>query len=68
MDLSLSEEHKMIRDMARDFAQREIGPIAAEIDVEGRFPTETIKKMGELGFMGVEIPEEYGGTGMDTLS
>jgi alkylation response protein AidB-like acyl-CoA dehydrogenase len=68
MDLSLSEEHKMIRDMARDFAQREIAPIAAEIDAEGRFPTETIKKMGELGFMGVEIPEEYGGTGMDTLS
>ena len=68
MDLSLSEEHKMIRDLARDFAQREIAPIAAEIDAEGRFPTETIKKMGELGFMGVEIPEEYGGTGMDTLS
>lgn len=68
MDLRLTEEHKMIRDMARDFAEKEIAPIAAEIDAEGRFPTETIKKMGELGFMGVEIPEEYGGTGMDTLS
>jgi alkylation response protein AidB-like acyl-CoA dehydrogenase len=68
MDLKLSEEHKMIQDMARDFAQKELAPIAAEIDEAGRFPTETVKKMGELGFMGIEIPEEYGGTGMDTLS
>jgi alkylation response protein AidB-like acyl-CoA dehydrogenase len=68
MDLELTEEHRMIRDMARDFAQKEIVPIAAEIDEEGRFPTETVKKMGELGFMGIEIPEDYGGTGMDTLS
>ena len=68
MDLTLTEEHKMIRDMARDFAQKEIAPIAAEIDEEGRFPAETVKKMGELGFMGIEIPEKYGGTGMDTLS
>jgi alkylation response protein AidB-like acyl-CoA dehydrogenase len=68
MDLKLSEEHKLIQDMARDFAQKEIASIAADIDVEGRFPTATVKKMGELGFMGIEIPEEWGGTGMDTLS
>jgi alkylation response protein AidB-like acyl-CoA dehydrogenase len=68
MDLKLTEEHKMIRDMARDFAQKEIVPIAARIDEEATFPTETVKKMGELGFMGIEIPEEYGGTGMDALS
>jgi alkylation response protein AidB-like acyl-CoA dehydrogenase len=68
MDLRLTEEHKLLRDMARDFAQKEIAPIAPEIDEEGRFPSETIKKMGELGFMGIEIPEEWGGTGMDTLS
>ena len=68
MDHILNEEHKMIRDMARDFAQSEIAPIAAEIDESAAFPTETVKKMGELGFMGIEIPEEYGGTGMDTLS
>ena len=68
MDLKLSEEHKMLQDMARDFAQKEIAPLAAEIDEAARFPTETVKKMGELGFMGIEIPEEYGGTGMDTLS
>lgn len=68
MDFALTQEHRMIRDMAREFAQKEIAPIAAEIDIEGRFPVETVRKMGELGFMGVEIPEEYGGTGMDTLS
>jgi alkylation response protein AidB-like acyl-CoA dehydrogenase len=68
MDLRLTEEHRMIRDMARDFAQKEIAPIAAQLDEEARFPAETVKKMGELGFMGIEIPEEYDGTGMDTLS
>jgi alkylation response protein AidB-like acyl-CoA dehydrogenase len=68
MDLKLTEEQSMIRDMARDFAQKEIAPIAAEIDEAGCFPTQTIGKMGELGFMGIEIPEEYGGTGMDALS
>ncbi len=68
MDLKLTEEHRMIRDMARDFAQKEIAPIAAQFDEEARFPEETVKKMGELGFMGIEIPEEYEGTGMDTLS
>jgi alkylation response protein AidB-like acyl-CoA dehydrogenase len=68
MDLKLSEEHKMIQDMARDFAQKEIAPIAAEIDEAGRFPSSTVKKMGDLGFMGIEVPEEYGGTGLDTLA
>ena len=68
MDLHLTAEHKMIQDMARDFAHKEIAPIAAQIDETASFPTETVKKMGELGFMGIEIPEEYGGTGMDTLS
>src|SRR5512135_2492436 len=64
---SLSEEHKMIRDAARDFAQKEIVPIAAEFDESGEFPYETIKKMGGMGLMGIEVPEEYGGAGMDTL-
>jgi alkylation response protein AidB-like acyl-CoA dehydrogenase len=67
VDLKLSEEHKLIQDMARDFAQKEIAPIAAEIDEAGRFPAETVQKMGHLGFLGIEVPEEYGGTGMDTL-
>ncbi len=64
----LSEEHKMLRDAARDFAQKEIAPIAAEFDESGEFPYTTIKKMGELGFMGIEVPEQYGGAGMDSLS
>ena len=68
MDLKLTEEHKLLQDMARDFGQKEIAPIAAEIDEAGRFPTATVQKMGGLGFMGIEIPEEWGGTGMDTLS
>ncbi len=64
----LTEEHEMIRQAARDFAQKEIVPIAAEFDESGDFPVETIKQMGAMGFMGIEIPEEYGGAGMDTLS
>src|SRR4030066_1819547 len=58
----------MIRQAARDFAQKEIAPIAAEFDESGDFPHQTIKKMGEMGFMGIEVPEEYGGAGMDTLA
>ena len=66
--LILTDEHEMIRREARRFAQEEIAPIAAEFDETGDFPSETIKKMGEMGFMGIEIPEAYGGAGMDTLS
>jgi alkylation response protein AidB-like acyl-CoA dehydrogenase len=64
----LSEEHKMIRAAARDFANKEIAPIAAAFDETGDFPCETIKKMGAMGFMGIEVPEEYGGAGMDTMA
>lgn len=64
----LTEEHEMIRDAARDFAQKEIAPIAEEFDHSGEFPLATIKKMGQMGFMGVEVPEVYGGAGMDTLA
>jgi alkylation response protein AidB-like acyl-CoA dehydrogenase len=63
-----TDEHKMIQNAARDFAQKEIVPIAAEFDESGNFPLETIKKMGQMGFMGIEIAEEYGGAEMDTLS
>jgi alkylation response protein AidB-like acyl-CoA dehydrogenase len=66
--LFLTDEHKMIRQAARDFAEKEIAPVAAEYDESGEFPVETIKKMGEMGFMGIEVPEEYGGAGMDTLA
>lgn len=64
----LTEEHDMIQQAARDFAQKEIVPIAAEFDESGEFPMETIKKMGQMGFMGIEMPEKYGGAGMDTLA
>jgi alkylation response protein AidB-like acyl-CoA dehydrogenase len=64
----LTDEQKMIRQAARDFAQKEIAPIAAEFDETGDFPYKTIMKMGEMGFMGIESPEEYGGAGMDTMA
>jgi alkylation response protein AidB-like acyl-CoA dehydrogenase len=63
-----TQEHEMIRQTARDFAQKEIVPIAAAYDESGDFPSKTIKKMGEMGFMAVEVPEEYGGAGMDALA
>jgi len=68
MDFRLTEEQQMIRDAARDFAQAEIVPIAAEYDASGEFPADTIRKMGELGLMGIEVPPEYGGAGMDSIS
>jgi butyryl-CoA dehydrogenase len=68
MDFKLSKEHEMLRQMYRDFAQNEIKPIAAEIDEEERFPWETVKKMGQLGMMGVYFPKEYGGAGADVLA
>jgi alkylation response protein AidB-like acyl-CoA dehydrogenase len=64
----ITEEHEMIQEAARDFAQNAIAPIAAAYDESGDFPLETIKQMGALGFMGIEIPEQYGGVGMDTLA
>jgi len=64
----LTEEQRMMRDMVRKLAQNEIAPRAAEIDRTHRFPRENIKKMSELGLMGVPIPEEYGGAGCDFLS
>jgi alkylation response protein AidB-like acyl-CoA dehydrogenase len=67
MDFSFTEEQLMIQEAARDFAQREIAPIAAECDASGRFPETTIRKAGELGFMGVEVPEQYGGAGLDSI-
>ncbi|NCF59768.1 MAG: acyl-CoA dehydrogenase [Gammaproteobacteria bacterium] len=68
MDFSLTEDQQMIRDAAREFAQNEIAPVAAEFDRSGEFPVDTIKAAAELGFMGIEIPEEYGGSGLDPVS
>ncbi len=68
MDFEFSDEQLMIRDLARDFAQNEIAPIAAKIDETGEFPFETVKKMGELGLMGLQVSAEYGGAGADAVS
>ncbi|MCB1184260.1 acyl-CoA dehydrogenase [bacterium] len=67
MIFELNEQQRMIRDMARDFAQREIAPVAAALDHEERFPHDIVQKMGELGFMGMNVPEEFGGAGLDTI-
>ena len=63
MDFELTEEQKMLKTMAQDFATKELEPIAAQIDEEARFPAESIKKIGELGLTGIGFPEEYGGSG-----
>ena len=68
MNFELSEEHKMIRDAARDFAQNELLPGVIERDENQAFPHQQIKKMSELGFMGMMVSPEYGGGGMDTVS
>ncbi|RXG24731.1 acyl-CoA dehydrogenase [Leeuwenhoekiella aequorea] len=68
MDFSLSEEHIMIRDAAREFAQNELLPGVIERDEKQHFPTELIKKMGDMGFLGMMAPTEFGGGGMDTIS
>ena len=68
MDFRLSKEQEMLRQMFRDFCQNEVKPIAAEVDENERFPWETVKKMGELGLMGIYFPKEYGGGGADVLS
>ncbi len=64
----LNENQKMIRQMARDFANSKIAPIAAEIDATAKFPEATVKEMGDLGFLGLSVPEEYGGVGADITS
>ena len=68
MDFSLTEEHLMIRDAARDFAQTELLPGVIERDNAQTFPDELVRKMGELGFMGIMVDPKYGGSGMDAFS
>ena len=68
MDFNLTEEHLMVRDAARDFAQTELLPGVIERDEQQHFPDELVKKMGALGFMGVMVDPKYGGSGMDTVS
>jgi butyryl-CoA dehydrogenase len=68
MNFDFSEEHLLVRDAARTFADSAVAPIAGEIDQTGEFPREVFREAGELGFAGVAVPEEYGGAGMDTLA
>jgi alkylation response protein AidB-like acyl-CoA dehydrogenase len=68
MDFNLTEEHLMIRDAARDFAQTELLPGVIERDNKQEFPNELVKKMGDLGFLGIMVDPKYGGSGMDTFS
>ncbi len=66
--ISLPETHEMLRDTCRQFAEGELWPVAAKVDKESFYPEEQIKQMGELGLMGINTPEELGGTGLDTLA
>lgn len=68
LDMLLSEEHRMVRETTRKFAEKELGPIAEEIDEQERFPAEVYKKAGENGLIGSTIPVEYGGGGADLLT
>jgi alkylation response protein AidB-like acyl-CoA dehydrogenase len=68
VDFRFTEEQLSIQSIARDFASRRIAPVAAEFDARAEFPLENIREMGQLGLMGVEVPEEYGGAGMDPIA
>ena len=68
MDFKLNDEQQMVRETIREFAEAEIKPGVMERDEKAQFPAEVIKKLGELGFMGMQVPEQYGGTEMDALS
>ena len=68
MDFQLTEEHRMVRRMVREFAEKEIAPRAEEIDETDQFPDDIFRRMGELGIIGLPFPEEYGGSGADYTS
>ncbi|TES57954.1 acyl-CoA dehydrogenase [Halalkalibacterium halodurans] len=68
MNFELTKEQQMVRDMVRDFAENEIAPNAIHYDKTAQFPEDVFKKMGELGLLGIPFPEEYGGSGGDTIS
>ncbi|MDE7267745.1 MAG: acyl-CoA dehydrogenase [Lachnospiraceae bacterium] len=68
MDFTLSKEHEMARSLFREFAEKEVKPLAIEVDETEEFPKETVVKMAKAGFMGIPIPKEYGGQGCDILT
>lgn len=66
--LFFTDEHEMLRSMVQDFAKNEVEPLARELDEKGEFPHDLVKQMGELGLLGIPVPEKYGGAGMDTIA
>lgn len=68
MDFTLDKKHEMTRDLFREFAEKEVAPLAQEVDETEVFPQETVDKMGKYGFLGIPVPKEYGGQGCDILS
>ena len=68
MKLELTDQQKMIQKMVREFAEKEVAPIASELDEKGEYPKKTLEKMAKLGLLGIIIPNEFGGAGLDTIS
>jgi short/branched chain acyl-CoA dehydrogenase len=68
VNFDLTEEQELVRKTVREFAQTRVGPVAAELDREQRFPYDLVAELGKLGLMGMTISEEYGGAGADTIS
>ncbi|MBI4536064.1 MAG: acyl-CoA dehydrogenase family protein, partial [Ignavibacteriae bacterium] len=68
MNFEFTETHEMIRETARKFAERRVAPTAVDRDEKEEFPYEAVKELGELGFMGMMVPEDWGGSGLDTIS
>ena len=68
MDLDLSSEHQLLRSTIRDFMEKEVAPVVDEHEREHRFPVDVVRKLGEMGWLGIPIPEDEGGAGMDTLA
>lgn len=63
MDFSLTKQEELFLKMIREFAEKEVKPLAADVDEEERFPMETVEKMGKIGLMGIPVPKQYGGQG-----
>lgn len=68
MNFNLSKEQEMVRSIMKEFTEKEVRPIAADIDVTERFPRETVEKMGKYNMLGIPFPVEYGGAGGDEVS
>src|SRR5258707_8724250 len=68
VDLALSSEHQLLRSTIRDFMLKEVAPVVEEHEREHRFPVEVVRRLGEMGWLGIPIPEDEGGAGLDTLA